>query len=189
MDINVIVLALILPQPCEGPSTELAANRRPLAELFGQVPPRRAGPDDPENPIQNKTMIGWFAPVRMPNGMDEPLEEGPLVVGYQIARQEHLPRRDDLESQTAERWNPFCQHDLAAKCCPHICHRNIDAGRIGGIAQMPKPEIFVEVPTPVETLVLKHVQDDGGGPHLTRDSKAALHRVNNKCSAKTLSLH
>ena len=41
----------VLPQPCERPAAELAVDRGPLAELFGQVAPRRAGSCDPENTI------------------------------------------------------------------------------------------------------------------------------------------
>jgi hypothetical protein len=54
----------LLPQPCQRPAPELAVDARPLAELFWQVTPWRAGARDPENPIQNKAMVGGFAPVR-----------------------------------------------------------------------------------------------------------------------------
>ena len=102
----------ILPQARECPAAELAADRRPLAEPFRKIPPRRSRSGDPENAIRNRTMIGWLAPIRMPNGMDEPLEKGPLIVRYQVPRQDRFPRRDDLESQVDDRRNPFCQHDL-----------------------------------------------------------------------------
>src|SRR5690606_12501318 len=65
----------VLPQPGQGPAAELAIDRGPLAELFEQVPPRRPSPSDPENSIKNKTMIGCFALVRMPDCPDEALQE------------------------------------------------------------------------------------------------------------------
>ena len=88
----------ILPQSGQGPAAELAVDRRPLAELFGQVAPRRTGSCDPEYTIQNKTMIRRLPPVRVSDGTNETLEEGPRIVGYQVARQDHLLRRDELES-------------------------------------------------------------------------------------------
>ena len=58
-------------------------------------------------------MIRRLPPVRVPDAANEALEEGPLIVGYQVARQDHLPRRDELEAQVADQQNPFCQHDLS----------------------------------------------------------------------------
>jgi hypothetical protein len=114
----------VLPQPRQGPAAELTVDRRPLAELLREIPPWRASPCSawprtgggsrltPENPIQNKAMICGFAPVRTSDSLDETLEEDPLIVGYQVACQAHLPRGDELQSQVADQGNPFCQHDL-----------------------------------------------------------------------------
>lgn len=96
----------VFPQSGKGPAAELPVDRRPLSELFGQVTPWCAGPCDPENSIQNKTMIGWLAPVRVTNSIDEPLEKSPLIVGYKVARQALLPRRDELESHDDGQGNP-----------------------------------------------------------------------------------
>ena len=105
----------VLPQPCARPAAEPAADRGPLAEFFGRVAPWRTGSCDPENTIQNKTMIRKFPPVRGPEGTSEALEEGPPIAGYQAARQVHLPRRDALEPKGACQRNPLCQHDLGLK--------------------------------------------------------------------------
>ena len=94
-------------QSRKAPATELAADRRPLAEPFRKIPPWRARSGDPENAIQNKTMIGWLAPIRVPDSTNEALEEGPLIVGYQIACQAHLLCSDELESQGADPGNHF----------------------------------------------------------------------------------
>lgn len=88
----------VLPQSGKGPAAELPVDRRPLSELFGQVTPWCAGPRDPEHSIQNNTMIRRLSPIRLPDGTNEAFEEGPLVVGYQVACQAHLPRGDELES-------------------------------------------------------------------------------------------
>ena len=88
----------VFPQTRECPAAELVAARQPLAEPVRKIPPRRSRSGDPENAIRNRTMIGWLAPIRMPKGMDEPLEKGLLIVGYQVPRPDRFPRRDDLES-------------------------------------------------------------------------------------------
>ena len=100
----------ILPQSRQSPAAELTVDRGPLAKLFGQITPWRTSPcvalrlepmaacAPPENSIQNKTMVCGFPPVRVPDGTNEALEEGPLIVGYQVACQIHPPRRDELES-------------------------------------------------------------------------------------------
>lgn len=56
-------LQYILAKPGQGPSFELFVNARPFAEFFGQIPPRRTCPRDPENTIQNKAVIDWFAAI------------------------------------------------------------------------------------------------------------------------------
>lgn len=88
----------ILPKPGKGLAAELAVGRRPLAELLGQVAPWCAGLRDPENTIRNETMICRLPPIRMSDGTNEAIEEGPLIVGYKVARQENLPSRDEFES-------------------------------------------------------------------------------------------
>ena len=45
-------------------SPELPVDQAPLAELLGQVAPRRAGAGDPERPVQNKPMIRRASPPR-----------------------------------------------------------------------------------------------------------------------------
>ena len=112
----------VLPKSGQGPAPELAVDRGPLAELFRQVTPRRSRPGYPENPIQNKTVIGCLAPVRMPNCPNEALEKRPLIVRYQVARQAHLPRGEELESQDADQGNPFCQHVLGNPQMSQIYH-------------------------------------------------------------------
>jgi hypothetical protein len=54
----------VLPKPSQGPSAKLVVNTRPLSELLRQMTPRESCARDPENPIQNKPMVGPFAPVR-----------------------------------------------------------------------------------------------------------------------------
>lgn len=101
-----------LPQPRERPAPELAIDRRPFAELLGQVAPRGAGAGHPENPIQNKTMVLRLAAIRPPHRDDEGFEERPLGVRNQVACQDRLPCRHDLESHPTPSGNPFCQHSL-----------------------------------------------------------------------------
>ena len=81
----------VLPQPRQGPAAELTADRGPFAELFGQVAPGRTASCSPENTIQNKTMIRGLTPMRVSDGTNKAFEEGPLTVGYQVARQAPSP--------------------------------------------------------------------------------------------------
>ncbi len=60
-------------------------------------------------------MIYRLTSIRVPSRTDEMLKEDSLIVRNKIARQDHLPRRDDLESQPAGQRNPFCQHDLVSR--------------------------------------------------------------------------
>lgn len=60
-------------------------------------------------------MIHRFPPNRVSNGPNEALNEGSFIVGYQVVRHAHLPRKSGLESQGAAQWNPFYQHDLATR--------------------------------------------------------------------------
>ena len=102
----------LLPQPGQRPASELTIDGRPLAELFGKVAPWRARPRNPENTIQNKAVVHWFASVRGPDSQDEALVERPLIVRHQVSCQAGLHRRYQLESRSTETVNPFCQHGL-----------------------------------------------------------------------------
>jgi hypothetical protein len=51
----------LLPETREVPTSKLAVDAGPLAELFRQVTPRQTGAREPQNAIQNKTMVRGFA--------------------------------------------------------------------------------------------------------------------------------
>jgi hypothetical protein len=104
----------LLPQSRQGPSADLTIDARPLAELLGKVTPRRTRPRDPENAIQNKTMVLGFAPVRGADAQDEAFVKRPFLVRHQVSCQAGLHRRYQLESHPARPVNPFCQHVLNA---------------------------------------------------------------------------
>ena len=104
----------VLPQPCQRPASELSVDARPLAKLFGQVPPGGARAGNPENPIENKTVVNRFAPVRSADRQDKTFKERPLLVRHQVSCQAGLHRRYQLESRLRLGVNPFCQHDLDA---------------------------------------------------------------------------
>ena len=46
-----------LPDALLGPSSETSEHAVPLAELFGQVAPRRAGTDQPQDGIDEQTIV------------------------------------------------------------------------------------------------------------------------------------
>lgn len=80
----------LLPLPGQRPTSELAVNAGPFAELFGQVTPWGSGSRDPENPIKNKAMVGGFAPVGGADRMNEMFKERPFLVRHQVSCQADL---------------------------------------------------------------------------------------------------
>jgi hypothetical protein len=72
----------VLPQPGQGPAAEPEVGRRPPPEFFAQPAPGRTNSFDPENTIQNKTMIHWLPAIWVSNGPNKALDEGPFIVGY-----------------------------------------------------------------------------------------------------------
>ena len=100
------------PQPGQRPTPELPVDRRPLAELFRQVSPRRPRSRDPENPIQNNAMVRGLPPVRGSDRQNEAPVKGSFLVQHQVSCQAGLHRRYQLESRSARPVNPFCQHGL-----------------------------------------------------------------------------
>jgi len=91
-----------VPKPRKAPAPELAVDRRPLAEVIRQVAPRRPGPRDPENPIQNKAMIlRGAAPPR--SSLDHKgRKERPLLVAHQSSDQATLPPKGILNHASGE---------------------------------------------------------------------------------------
>ena len=97
----------VLPKSGQGPAPELAVDRRPLIEFFRQVTPPRSRPGNPENPIQNKTVIGRLAPVRVPNCPNEALEKHPLIVRYQLRTKLFSHVAKSLNHRTQIKGIPF----------------------------------------------------------------------------------
>ena len=54
----------LLSGPRKGPTSKLAVDAGPLAELFRQVTPRDGGARGPENANQNNRMVRGFASIR-----------------------------------------------------------------------------------------------------------------------------
>ena len=102
----------VLPKPRQRPASKLPVDTRPLAELFRQVTPGRAGARDPENSIKNKPVVLGFAPIRGADDQDEPFKERLLFVRHKVSCQAGLHRRYQLESRSPGDGNPFYQHGL-----------------------------------------------------------------------------
>ena len=85
-----------LPQARERPSSELAMDREPSAELRRKVAPGRTGPGNPEHAVQHAPVIlRRAAPLRA--GLDhEGLEEGPFLVAHQSADHVVPPSKEGL---------------------------------------------------------------------------------------------
>ena len=50
-----------VPEAFQAPSSKLLIDRVPVAQLFGQIAPRRARARDPENTIERATMLAGSA--------------------------------------------------------------------------------------------------------------------------------
>ena len=100
-----------LPQTRQRPAPELAVNRRPLTEMLMQVTPGDTRSRNPENPIQNKTMIPRTPPTARTAFDHEGLKAGPFLVTHQTPDQGSL-LKSYLESDTTPFGNPLCQHLL-----------------------------------------------------------------------------
>ena len=79
-----------LPNPRDRPTSELSVDRPPLAEVIRKVPPLRTGTGDPEDAIQDKSMIARWAPSFGAGFDQEWLKERPLVVAHQVSDQDAL---------------------------------------------------------------------------------------------------
>lgn len=94
------------------PTAELLVDRVPLIEMLVQIPPGRAGPGDPEYPVENLPVIFGRPPTLAARRHYERLEKRPFLIQHQSANQDHLPK-GSLESRFEPRVNPLCQQDLA----------------------------------------------------------------------------
>jgi hypothetical protein len=100
-----------LPQAGQRPAPELAIDRRPFAEMFVQITPGNAGPRNPENPIQNKTMIPRATTTARTAFDHERLKTGPFLVAHQTP--DHgSSLKSFRESETTTFGNPLCQRLL-----------------------------------------------------------------------------
>jgi hypothetical protein len=80
--------------------------------MFVQVAPRDTGPRNPEDPIQNKTMIPWTAAAAGTTLDHERLQARPFRIAQQASDQGSV-LKSHLESDTTAVGNPLCQHVLA----------------------------------------------------------------------------
>ena len=72
-----------VPNAGLAPAAELPPGRVPIAELGGQITPRRAGAGDPEDGVQNAAVIaGRAAALRAGRG-HERFEQASLFIGHQ----------------------------------------------------------------------------------------------------------
>ena len=85
-----------IPETGEGPAAKLAVDRRPLSEKLGQITPLGASARDPEDAIEDPTMIlGPSAAVRA-SPRHERLEERPFLVAHQVSNHGRRPPKATL---------------------------------------------------------------------------------------------
>lgn len=100
-----------LPDPGERPAPELLVDGVPLAEMLVQIAPRRAGPGDPEHPVEHQPVVLRRAPALAARRDHERREKPPFLVCHQAANQDRLPK-NSLESRFEPCVNPLCQQLL-----------------------------------------------------------------------------
>ena len=103
-----------IPEPRDGPSTELSIDARPLTELFGQVAPLRTCPRDPENTIQNLPVIDGRTTAAPPNPDDKRLKECPLSIHHQLSCQSCLRQKATLNQNSDDLGIQFVNRTYSA---------------------------------------------------------------------------
>ena len=96
------------------PAAELLVDGVPLAEMLVEIAPRRAGPRDPEDAIENLPVILRRSPALAALCDHQGLEKRPFLIRHQAANQDRLPK-NSLESRFALGVNPLCQQVLFAR--------------------------------------------------------------------------
>jgi hypothetical protein len=81
--------------------------------MLMQVAPRNARPRNPENPIQNKTMVPRATTTARAPLDHEWFKAGPFLVAHQTPQHDSIPK-SYRESETTPVGNPLCQHVLGA---------------------------------------------------------------------------
>lgn len=90
-----------VPHSGKRPAPELPIDRRPLAEMFVQIPPLRPGAGDPENPIENEAVVLRPSPAMRAANRHERLETGPLLIRHQSPNQGRLVPKATLNQKLA----------------------------------------------------------------------------------------
>ena len=93
------------------PAAELLVDGVPLAEIVVQIAPRRTGPRDPEDAVENLPVILRRPPALAAPYDNQGFEKRPFLIRHQPANQDRLPK-SSLESRPAIRVNPLCQQSL-----------------------------------------------------------------------------
>lgn len=74
-----------VPYTGKAPAAELPPHRVPVAELFRQIAPWRAGAGDPENAVQHAAMVVRRPPAACRGHRQERREDRPFIVCHQTA--------------------------------------------------------------------------------------------------------
>jgi len=85
------------PQSRQRPAPELAIDRRPFPKTIGQIPPWSPRSGNPENAIQNKTMVLWTPAAPRAAFNHKRLKTDPFLVAHQSTDHGSL-RQSYLES-------------------------------------------------------------------------------------------
>lgn len=102
------------PQTGQRPAAKLTIDTRPFAKLFRQIAPLGPGSGDPEDAIENPSMIRSRSATATAYCDNEIQEERPFSVIHQQPCQDRLRRENDLESRFRRFGNPVCQQVLVS---------------------------------------------------------------------------
>ena len=105
------------PQARRRKAPKQPVNLWPFVEMLVQFKPSDTRPRNPENPIQNMTVVPR-ATTASGAGLDhERLKAGPFLVSHQTAYQNGF-RKGHVESGSDSAGNPLCQHVLGVSFMP-----------------------------------------------------------------------
>src|SRR5207237_5712640 len=94
-----------VPNSRLSPPYEAVVAGRGRAELLRQSPPRRAGPQHPEDPVQDPPIIHPRYPARLVR--QQRRDHAPLEIAQLVSLHDPTPPVSELESHLDPRGNPF----------------------------------------------------------------------------------
>lgn len=112
-----------VPDPRKCPAPELPIDPGPFGKARVEVTPGSACAGDPEDRIEDRSMILRTPAAPRALAHQKRREDRPLLIRHQTTNHDRSPAKSSLESDRSRFGNPLCQHRLAM---PPMCPGNRD---------------------------------------------------------------